>query len=105
MLSIFAGRYLPILRWVMKGMYITFGVTAAAEIAGKTILSQGLASSFRPRRYYTIPKEALETALDDVEQLINFFVIEFQRVLFAENVLHTIFVRPLPPKPPTSPQP
>jgi hypothetical protein len=76
----------------MKGMYIVFGVTAAAEIAGKTIMSQGLASSFRPRRYYTIPKEALESALDDVEQLINFFVIEFQRVLFAENVLHTILV-------------
>lgn len=85
----------------MKGMYIAFGVTAAAEIAGKTIMSQGLASSFRPRRYYTIPKEALESALDDVEQLINFFVIEFQRVLFAENVLHTILVgsSPLPSKP------
>lgn len=27
--------------------------------------------------------------MDDVEQLINFFVIEFQRVLFAENVVHT----------------
>ena len=56
------------------------------------MFSQGLASSFRPKRYYTIPREALESSLEDVEQLINFFVIEFQRVLFAENPLHTVAV-------------
>lgn len=43
-------------------------------------------SSFRPKKYYTIPRESLEASLDDIEHLINFFVIEFQRVLFAENV-------------------
>lgn len=65
-------------------------VTASAELAGKLVLSQGLASSFRPKKYYTIPREALEASLEDVEQFINFFVIEFQRVLFAENVVHTV---------------
>ena len=65
-------------------------VTAAAEIAGKLVLSQGLATSFRPKKYYTIPREALESSLEDVEQLINFFVIEFQRILFAENVKATV---------------
>ena len=60
-----------------------------AEVAGKLAFSQGLASSFRPKRYYTIPREALESSLEDVEQLINFFVIEFQRILFAENVTLT----------------
>lgn len=64
-------------------------VTAAAEIAGKLVLSQGLATSFRPKKYYTIPREALEASLEDFEQFINFFVIEFQRVLFAENVKTT----------------
>lgn len=64
--------------------------TAAAEFGGRTLFSQGLASSFRPRKYYTIPRETLEASLEDVEQLINFFVIEFQRVLFAENLARTI---------------
>ena len=64
--------------------------TALAEVAGKLVLSQGLASSFRPKRYYTIPREALEASLEDVEQLINFFVIEFQRILFAENITVTV---------------
>ena len=67
-------------------------VAAAAEVAGKLVLSRGLTSSFRPRKYYTIPKETLEASLEDVEQLINFFVIEFQRILFAENVIVTIAV-------------
>jgi len=51
-----------------------------------------LASSFRPRKYYTIPRETLEASLEDLEQFINFFVIELQRVIFAENVLHTVAV-------------
>ena len=53
-----------------------------------------MAASLRPRRYYRVPKETLETFLDDVEQLINFFVIEFQRILFAENVTVTVGVSP-----------
>ena len=55
-------------------------------------MGKGLATSFRPRQYYKIPKEALESSLDDLEQLINFFIIEFQRILFAENPIVTITV-------------
>jgi hypothetical protein len=67
-------------------------VTAAVEIAGHAILKRGIASGFRPRRYYTIPKETVEAVLEDLEQLVDFFLIEFQRILFAENVLHTVLV-------------
>lgn len=55
-------------------------------------MGTGVAASFRPRKYYRVPKETLETFLDDIEQLINFFVIEFQRVLFAENPAATVGV-------------
>lgn len=47
----------------------------------------------RPKKYYTIPRESLESVLGDVEQLINFFMMELQRLLFAENVWATIAVR------------
>lgn len=67
-------------------------MTAAVEVVGHVILKQGVASSFRPRRYYTIPKETSEAVLEDVSQLVDFFLIEFQRILFAENVVHTIGV-------------
>lgn len=67
-------------------------VTALAEIAGKVLMGTGVTASFRPRKYYRVPKETLETFTDDMEQLINFFVIEFQRVLFAENPAVTVGV-------------
>jgi len=89
-LFIFGTRYLPILRWSFKILAYSLGLTASAEVAGRVVLKQGLASSFRPKKYYTIPKESLEASLEDVEQLINFFIIEFQRILFAENLANTV---------------
>ena len=59
---------------------------ASLELVGKVALGNGLAAAIRPKKYYTIPRETLEASLEDVEQLINFFVIEFQRILFAENI-------------------
>ncbi|KAF2458586.1 Reticulon-domain-containing protein [Lineolata rhizophorae] len=65
-------------------------VTAAAEVFGKAALGNGLASQIRPRQYYTIHRESLERFTEDLEQLINFVVIECQRVIFAENVYATV---------------
>ncbi|KAI9932626.1 hypothetical protein ASPWEDRAFT_193174 [Aspergillus wentii DTO 134E9] len=87
---IFAARYLPLLRWAFKLVYVLLGFTAAAEIGGRLILSQSIASSFRPRKYYTVPKETTEAIVEDLEQLLDFVLLEFQRVLFAENVVHTV---------------
>jgi ABC-type multidrug transport system fused ATPase/permease subunit len=87
---ILAARFLPLLRWVFKFLYLSLGLMAAIEITGRILLAQGLASSFRPRKYYTIPKETVEAVLEDLEQLADFFLIEFQRILFAENIVHTV---------------
>jgi hypothetical protein len=83
---IFAARYLDILRYTFKLTWMTLAVTVLAEVAGKTIMSHGLASQFRPRKYYTLSKATLDSLIGDVHELINFFVIEAQRIVFAENV-------------------
>ncbi|KAF7944670.1 uncharacterized protein EAE97_005303 [Botrytis byssoidea] len=83
---IFAARYLDILRYSFKITYMTLFVTVLAEGLGKLAFSHGLTSQFRPKKYYTVSKETLDSVLGDVHELINFFVIESQRVLFAENV-------------------
>ncbi|RMZ75262.1 hypothetical protein DV737_g5385, partial [Chaetothyriales sp. CBS 132003] len=85
-LFILASRYLPIVRWLLKISWITLGVVTLSEVASKALLGSSVASSIRPRRYYTIPKETLEATLEDVQHLVNFFVIEVQRIVFAENV-------------------
>ncbi|KAK5098626.1 hypothetical protein LTR70_002514 [Exophiala xenobiotica] len=86
---IFASRYLPIVRLALKGTWTVLGVVTLAEAAAKFTIGSSVAGSVRPRRYYKIPKETLEATLDDVEQLINFFVIEAQRIVFAENIPNT----------------
>lgn len=83
---IFMCRYLPIVRLSLKGLWTVLGVVTLAETAAKFTIGSSVASSVRPRKYYKIPKETLEATLDDVEQLINFFVIEIQRIVFAENI-------------------
>jgi uncharacterized protein YjbJ (UPF0337 family) len=88
--SIFVFRYLPIVRYLFKATYITLGVTATAEVAGKLVFGNGFTSQVRPRRYYTLPKESVDRVMDDLHELLNFFVIESQRLLFAENVPYTI---------------
>jgi hypothetical protein len=83
---IFAARYLDLIRYAFKLTWVALGVTVAAEGTGKLILNNGLASQMRPRRYYTFPRETLDSLIGDVHELINFFVIEAQRILFAENL-------------------
>jgi hypothetical protein len=61
-------------------------VTALAEGAGKLVLGNGFVTQMRPRQYYTIRKESLERFTEDVAQLINFVIIEFQRIVFVENI-------------------
>lgn len=68
---------------------MSLGLAAAAELAGQTLFNTGLVSQIRPRRYYTVPKETLDSMTGDLDELINFFVIESQRLLFAENVFAT----------------
>ncbi|KAF1956964.1 hypothetical protein CC80DRAFT_515856 [Byssothecium circinans] len=87
---IFAARYLNVIRYIFKALYMTLGITATAELAGSWTIGKGLTSQFRPRQYFTIPKASLERLLDDLEQFINFFVIESQRIVFAENVYATV---------------
>lgn len=86
---IFGARYLDLLRYAFKISWMTLGVSAAAELAGQSLFKTGIVSQIRPRRYYTVPKETLDSMTGDLDELINFFVIETQRLVFAENVFAT----------------
>jgi len=87
---IFAFRYINVLRYVFKAAYMLFLVVAGLELAGKPFGAKGVVSSMRPIRYYTVPRESLELLFENLHDLTNFFVLEFQRVLFVENIFTTI---------------
>ncbi len=92
-LFIFAARYLDVLRYAMKLTWVTLAVTVAAEVTGKALFSVGFTSQIRPKKYYTVSKTTLDSIMGDVTELINFFVIESQRIVFAENVFASAAVR------------
>jgi hypothetical protein len=71
---------------------MTLGITVAAEVLGKTVLGQGLSSQIRPKKYFTVSKATLDNLTGDIHELINFFVIESQRIVFAENVFASLAV-------------
>lgn len=93
MAFIFAARYLNILRYAFKLTYMTLAVTVLAEATGKALFSKGFTSQIRPKKYYTLPKDSIDRLTSDVHELINFFVIESQRIVFAENVFASACVR------------
>ncbi|CAD6505821.1 BgTH12-01308 [Blumeria graminis f. sp. triticale] len=83
---IFAARYLNFVRYLFKITYVVLGITIMAEVSGKVLLSHGFTSQIRPKKYYTVPKETLNLIIADLHELINFFVIEAQQIIFAENL-------------------
>ncbi|KAI1660127.1 Reticulon-domain-containing protein [Daldinia decipiens] len=88
--AIFVARYLDVIRYTFKLSYMALAVTILAEVAGKAVLGNGLTTQFRPSKYYTIPRETLDALIGDAHELLNFFVIESQRILFAENVTASV---------------
>lgn len=90
---ILAARYFDIIRWAFKLSWMTLAVTISAEVAGKLVLSNGITSQLRPRRYYTIHRDTVDGIIGDVHELANFFIIEGQRILFAENIGVSAIVR------------
>ncbi|RKF76193.1 putative cell lysis protein [Golovinomyces cichoracearum] len=89
-LCIFAARYLNIVRYGLKVTYVILGITVLAEVAGKIILAHGFTSQIRPKKYYTVSRETLNLLTGDFHELINFFVIQAQQIIFAENLAVSI---------------
>jgi len=88
--AIFAARYLDITRYSLKLAWISLFSTVTAEVVGKFVLNNGLATQIRPRRYYTVSRETIDGLVGDVHELVNFVVIEAQRILFVENVFASL---------------
>ncbi|UKZ74032.1 hypothetical protein TrVFT333_001686 [Trichoderma virens FT-333] len=84
--TIIAVRYLNLFSWILSLSWMILATTVAAEVTGKLVLNNGLASQFRPRQYYTLSHDTFERLVSDAHGLINFFLIETQRIIFVENV-------------------
>lgn len=101
MAFILAARYLDVIRYSFKLTYMALGATVAGEVVGRMLIGNGLTSQLRPAKYRQISRETVDTMIGDVHELVNFFFIEAQRILYCENVGASASVSftppPLPP--------
>lgn len=88
--TILAFRFVNVMRYVFKAAYLLLGSVSAMEYAGKHFGYKGVVSQMRPRRYYTIPRENIESIFEEIHDFLNFVVVEFQRIVFVENLFTTI---------------
>jgi len=88
--TIFAFRFINVIRYIFKAAYLLLGSVAALEYAGKPMGYKGVVSQLRPRRYYTIPRDSLESIFEEIHDFLNFVVVEFQRIVFVENIFTTV---------------
>ncbi|ODQ54751.1 hypothetical protein SAICODRAFT_205363 [Saitoella complicata NRRL Y-17804] len=84
-------KFVNIPKLVFRGAWIVFLISAIIEYAGKIVTGTGFVSTYvKPRTFLTIPREQLDPVFDECHALTNSILSEFQRLVFAENVAHTL---------------
>lgn len=63
-----------------------------AEFAGRSFGPNNFVSRMRPKQYKTVPESTLNATLKDVHDLIQYAVVQAQKVIFAEDLEKTFAV-------------
>ncbi|KAK9479631.1 putative reticulon-like protein RtnA [Lipomyces japonicus] len=97
--SVFAGsivalvlvKYVDVLKLVLNAAYLAFGTGVLIELSGRSIKrSPGFVSSFIGGKYFTLSKDSVDPLIAEGLTLLNFVLVEIQRIAFVENVPLTI---------------
>ncbi|KAK7204120.1 Reticulon-domain-containing protein [Myxozyma melibiosi] len=85
-------KYVNVVKLVFNAAYIAFGTAVAVEFAGRTIKkSPGFVSSFRTAGgYFVISKNVVEPVFEELLVLLNFGLVEVQKIVFVENTQTTV---------------
>jgi cell division septum initiation protein DivIVA len=90
MAALFAVHYLPLTKTGLKIGATALGVAAAAEYGHRVFTPNTVMSRLRPKQYRTIPEPVLNDTLKDVHDLLQFLVVEAQRIVYAEKLDRTV---------------
>ena len=71
---------------------LTGAVVCMLEVCSQVVPSTRLMARVRPKQYYTVPDQTLDRVFGEIEEGLQFFVVQFQKILYAENVTKTIAV-------------
>ncbi|KAK5265947.1 hypothetical protein LTR99_004866 [Exophiala xenobiotica] len=83
---IFGAHYLPLTQTILKAAVAILGVVSVAEFASRSFGPDSLSTRLRPKEYKTVPEETLNATLKDIHDLIQFAVVQGQKILFGQDL-------------------
>ncbi|KAK5200075.1 hypothetical protein LTR72_004214 [Exophiala xenobiotica] len=105
---IFGAHYLPLSQTILKAAVailggtqfpawniftnvngnttLTSSVVSVAEFASRSFGPDSLSTRLRPKEYKTVPEETLNATLKDIHDLIQFAVVQGQKILFGQDL-------------------
>jgi hypothetical protein len=105
---IFGAHYLPLTQTILKAAVailggtqfparnghtmLTSSVVSVAEFASRSFGPDSLSTRLRPKEYKTVPEETLNATLKDIHDLIQFAVVQGQKILFGQDLDKTFGV-------------
>ncbi|KAK9472393.1 putative reticulon-like protein RtnA [Dipodascopsis tothii] len=83
-----AAKYANPLRFLLHASYLIFGAGIVVEYVGRMVWKSpsGFISSFRPAEYFVLSKDVLDPIVIELVHLVNFLIVEVQRIAFVESL-------------------
>ncbi|CAI6095939.1 unnamed protein product, partial [Clonostachys chloroleuca] len=89
-MSLLCGaHYLPLTQTALKAGATVLGVAATVEYAHRSFTRNTILARLRPAEYKKIPEPVLNDTLKDIHDLVQFLVVEAQRIVLGENLGRT----------------
>jgi hypothetical protein len=71
-------------------------VVSVTEFASRLFSGESLSTRLRPKEYRKIPEPTLNATLKDIHDLIQYAVVQAQRIVFGQDLDKTFAVSCLP---------
>jgi len=83
---LFGVHYLPLTQLAMKAGVTTLGVVSVTEFASRSFGTNSLSTRIRPKEYKQVPEPTLNATLKDIHDLIQYVVVQAQRIVFGQDL-------------------
>jgi len=83
---VFGAHYLPLTQVALKAGVTTLGAVSISEFISRLISEDSLSTRLRPKEYKKIPESTLNATLNDIHDLIQYAVVQAQRIIFGQDL-------------------
>jgi len=86
---LFGVHYLPLTQMVLKAGVTILGVVSITEFISRFFSDDSLSTRLRPKEYKRFPESTLNATLRDFHDLIQYAVVQAQRIVFGQDLNKT----------------